>query len=303
MSTFKYTLASGATFTVTAPAGTTQAAADKIFYSQVAAGTFVGYNPGDTLTSAQAAINSFGITRLQRGTAGVNDQTVISIVSGQPIVASLPSGRLALSPIQSPINDTAYIQVTSNPEQGLLSLPLAPVVPTNANYPVPNPNYSGGLNSQQVQALMAQLANIVKQPYNVITQTLGLGKYGFNSQQLERVGYVKPGYSDRYCRLNSSTQANPSNFVSFMKSPSPWTGLNGVESLQDILTNEDRQNQIQLALMQQSYSQLVNSGVIIPARAKVTTPSISTGQVYSSSGQLVQTSTLDLVNSTSYGTF
>jgi len=55
MAIFNYTLPSGATFRMTAPDGTTQAEADKIFYGQVAAGTFVGYKQGDTLTHPQQA--------------------------------------------------------------------------------------------------------------------------------------------------------------------------------------------------------------------------------------------------------
>ena len=74
---------------MTVPDGTTQAEADKIFYSQVAAGTFVGYNPGDTLTHPAQALTNFGLSRLQRGTAGVggiSDQALVAITSGLPIV-------------------------------------------------------------------------------------------------------------------------------------------------------------------------------------------------------------------------
>ena len=84
MAIFKYTLPSGATFQMTAPDGTTQAAADKIFYEQVAAGTFVGYKTGDTLSHPAQALINFGLTRLERGTAGVNDNTVLAINSGLP---------------------------------------------------------------------------------------------------------------------------------------------------------------------------------------------------------------------------
>ena len=70
MSIYNYTLPSGSKYQVTVPAGTTQAQADDIFYSQVAAGTFVGYEIGDTLINPTQALENFGITRLQRGTAG-----------------------------------------------------------------------------------------------------------------------------------------------------------------------------------------------------------------------------------------
>ena len=318
MAIFKYTLPSGAKFTMNAPTGTTQAEADKIFYEQVAAGTFVGYKAGDTLSHPVEALTNFGITRLQRGTAGVKDNTTLAINSGLPvifppgsagvnrgnnqanttvtnaaldantllaitstlpIVASLPN--LSSVPIENAITQVNYIQVNSNPTVGLISQGAVPIA---------------GLNSTQIQALMAQLAAAVSQPYNIITQEKGVGRFGFNSQQLERAGYIKPGYSQRYCRIDPSTQANPSNFVSFMQSPSPWSGLDGVTSVNDILTNEALQNQIQQELMLQSYHAFVSNGVIQPKNNTPPPPTVA--QVYTSSGVLASASTTSLLTDT-----
>jgi hypothetical protein len=288
MAIFKYTLPSGSTFELNAPAGTTQAQADKIFYGQVAAGTFVGYNPGDTLTSPQETINNFGITRLERGTAGVNNQTILEIISGLPVVATLPNlNNVAEANII--INQANYIQVTSN----------ATSVDAGSSIFSQGTPGIGPLSPVQIQAIMAQIAAVVGQAWNVITQAKGIGYYGFNSQQLERAGYIKPGFSQQYCPINSSTFANPANFVSVMKSPSPWTGLNGVTSVNDILNNQIIQNQIQHQLMTDSYDSLVALGVIVPAKPTVSTPSISTGHVYSNDGNLISASALSLfTNST-----
>jgi len=286
MSIFNYTLPSGATFQLNAPAGTTQAQADVIFYSQVASGTFVGYKTGDKLTHPKEALNNFGITRLQRGTAGVDDKTLLAIIAGLPVVAPLPN--LSTVPVANAINSANYLQVAS--------------VPTPANPSVtPAGNFSQGstgvgqLSAAQTQAVMAQIASTVGQAYNVITQAKGVGKYGFNSQQLEKAGYIKPGYSQQYCPINPATFANPNNFVSFMESPTPWTGLNAVTSVSDILNNLPIQNQIQESLMIQSYNTYVSLGIIVPSIPTVTTPSISTGQVYSNTGSLVSASVLSLL--------
>jgi hypothetical protein len=287
MAIFKYTLPSGSTFELTAPTGTTQAQADKIFYGQVAAGTFVGYNLGDTLTSPQQAINNFGITRLERGTAGVNDQAILEIISGLPVVATLPNLNNVVG--ANIINQANYVQVTGNATS-------TDAGSSTFSQGVPG---IGPLSPVQIQAIMAQIAAVVGQAWNIITQEKGIGYYGFNSQQLERAGYVKPGFSQQYCPINTSTFANPANFVSVMKSPSPWTGLNGVTSVNDILNNQVIQNQIQHQLMMDSYDSLVALGVIIPAKPTVSTPSISTGQVYSNDGNLVSASALSLfTNST-----
>ena len=289
MAIFKYTLPSGSQFELTVPSGTTQVQADKIFYEQVAAGTFVGYNVGDTLISPQQAINNFGVSRLERGTAGVNDQAILEIISGLPVVVPLPNLNNVVT--ANIINESDYIQVTSNATSvdagsGIFSQGIPGI---------------GPLSPVQIQAIMAQIAAIVGQAWNVITQEKGVGYYGFNSQQLERAGYIKPGYSQQYCPINSNTFANPNNFVSFMKSPTPWTGLNGVTTVNDILNSQAIQNQIQHQLMDESYNTFVELGIIVPAKPTVSTPSISTGQVYTSAGDLVATSALNLLT-TSTGT-
>lgn len=278
MAIFKYTLPSGSTFTMDAPEGTTQAQADKIFYEQVAAGTFVGYNPGDKLTHPKEVLNNFGLSRLERGTAGVDDQTLLAVVSGLPIVAELPS--LVTVPIENPINQADYIQVNSSPQDGVFSL---------------GPVDIGQLSPVQVQAVMAQTAAVVDQPANEATVEKGVGKFGFSAVQLERAGYIKPGYTQMYSPINQSTQQNNPNLIDFLSTPTPWTGKNGIKYLNDITGDEATQNQIQQQLMQQSYDQLVHSGVIVPPKPAVTTPSASTGQVYDSTGTLVQASALTLV--------
>jgi hypothetical protein len=276
MAIFNYTLPSGAQFQLTAPTGTTQIQADNIFYSQVAAGTFVGYNKGDTLTHPMQALTNFGITRLQRGTAGVDDKTLLAIISGLPIVATLPS--LAVVPVQNPIDQTSYIKITNTPT-GAVNLSLK----------------SGQLSSQQTQALMAQMASLTGNMPTTFSQENGIGMYGFNCTQLEQAGLIKPGMSQLYCPINENTGENPTNFVTFMNSPTPWTGLYGVTSVNDILNDQGLQNQIQERLLQQSYDQLVSTGIIVPPKPSVTTPSVSTGQIYSTNGALVSTSILALL--------
>lgn len=289
MAIFNYTLPSGAQYQLNAPTGTTQAQADNIFYSQVAAGTFVGYNKGDRLTHPKETINNFGISRLQRGTAGVDDKTVLAIISGLPLVASLPT--LDQTPVSNPINQTNYIQVTNSPT-GPVGL---------------SPVGVGPLSSTQTQALMAQIAATVQASSNTqitsqtLTQNTGVGIYGFNCQQLEQAGLIKPGYCQRFCPLNASTGANPDNFVEFMNSPSPWTGLHGVTTVNDIVGQQALQNTIQETLFNQSYNQLVSNGTIVPPASDtsiVATPTTTptTGQVYDTTGTLVTTSTLALLS-------
>ena len=125
MAQFKYTLPSGAQYTMTAPDGTTQAEADLTFYKQVAAGSFVGYQIGDTLTTPESAFVNFGLSRLERGTAGVDEQAMLAIIAGLPIVASLPS--LNGVQVTNPIDDVNFIQVNSNTTEGFFKIGRAHV--------------------------------------------------------------------------------------------------------------------------------------------------------------------------------
>ena len=292
MAIFKYTLPSGSTYQMTAPDGTTPAEADKIFYEQVAAGTFVGYKKGDSISHPQETLQNFGISRLERGTAGVDDKTLLAIVNGLPVVATLPS--LAAVPVTSPVTSADYLQVNTNTTSGRFSIGQTAV---------------GPLSPVQVQTLMGQLAAIVNQPADTITQDKGVGTYGFNAQQLELAGYIKPGYADRYLPIDPSTQQNSNNFVAVMNSPSIWTGKDGVTSVNDILASDATQNQVQETLMSQSYSSLVAAGTITPPSSATPTPEASTGQVYGDNGALIAasglallTAGLSLSNTSSLGT-
>ena len=257
MAIFKYTLPSGAKYTVEMPAGTTQAQADKTFYEQVAAGTFVGYRVNDQLTHPTQALTNFGISRLQRGTAGVDDTTYLAVIQNLPIVGSIPT--LTSVPVANPVTQADVITV--NP--GL------------------TPTAVGSLTGPQIQTLMAQTAASTDQPYYIMTQEKGIGKYGFNAPQLERVGYIKLGTTDRYLGgIAANTFSNPDNFVAIMNTPTIWTGKNKVVSVDVILGSEALQNKIYREIMQLSYDALVAAGTIQPRNTAATQPSVSVGQVY-----------------------
>ncbi len=253
MSKFEYTLPSGARFQVVGPAGAIPIQADRIFYEQVAAGSLVGYESGQTLTSAATRITKFELSRLDRGTAGVDSAAVLSIVQNLPVVSGIPD--LVNVPVSNPINQSDIVLARGD------SL---------------GPEAVGPLSAFQIQTLQAQMINLVDQDYTDITQDKGIGKYGFNCLQLEQAGYVKPG---TYARCLAD---NPAAFVSVMNSPAIWTGLGGVNSLDDLLNDTNVQNNIQNQLMQISYDSLTATGVI----SNVPQPSIaiSQGQVYTPSG-------------------
>ena len=255
MSQFKYTLPSGSQFVVNGPADATQAQADRIFYEQVAAGNLVDYLPGQTLTSSATKLTRFDLSRLQRGTAGIEDAVILSIVQNLPGTTGIPN--LINVPLTNPIDQGDVVLVKGDSF---------------------SPDPVGPLSSAQVEKILAQIVNLVEQPYDVVTQDKGVGKYGFTCYQLEQAGYVKPGTSLRFFAVD------PEDFVSVMNSPSIWTGNNGVTGLSDLLNSPETQSSIQNDLMQQGYDNLVAAGVI----TNVTQPAVSasTGQVYTGNGLL-----------------
>lgn len=272
MSIFKYTLPSGSEFVLEAPSGTTQAEADKIFYEQVASGAFVGYRVGDSLTHPVSALTNFGLTRLERGTAGVDDKTLLAVIQNLPVVGTVPT--LTTVPVANPVTQADVVLAKS----GL------------------GPKAIGSLSSPQVQTLLGQLAASTAQDAELLTQEKGLGLFGLNALQLERAGYLKPGTVDRYLGGPAvNTFSNPDNFVATLQSPSVWTGKDGITSAELLQADADKQNMIQQNLMQESYATLVANGTIKPAVTEATQPSVSTGQVYSTSQTLVATTALTVI--------
>lgn len=266
MAQFNYTLPSGATFTMQAPEGTTQDQADYTFYSQVAAGALVGFVPGQSISGTTSSAAKFELSRLDRGTAGVDDTVILSIINGLPTVASIPS--LIDTPLTNPVTQAN----------------IAAIAGTGFTAPA-----IGSLTSNQTQALMAQVANNVDQSPTVATNETGVGQYGFSCQQLEIAGYVKPGTWQQFI------QNGPGTLTSVLNAPAIWTGLNGIFSLTDFLNSISAQNDAQAKLMQNGYNSLQAAGVIkTPAAQSV---SAVVGTVYTGDNPALTNATTTITNS------
>ena len=171
MAKFTFNLPNGLLFTLEAPAGTTAFEAERVYLEQLAAGAFVGLKSGDTVQSPTTTGVQFSLSRLDRETAGVPDVPLLAIY-GDAIVSSLPALR------DVPINNG--ITVSDYVDTAVVTASIGPLTPTN------------------VQAIMAAVAASVCQPADVITNELGVGKYGLNAEQLEAAGYLKPGTAARF---------------------------------------------------------------------------------------------------------
>lgn len=110
--------------------------------------------------------------------------------------------------------------------------------------------------STEVQGLIAQAAKSAGLQTDTVSNTLGVGQFGFSPAQLESVGYLKPDTVSRF--VNDTT-----DILTVLSSPIVWTGKNGVTSLAVLLIDSKVQNTIQYELLQLGLAQLTSTGAKI----------------------------------------
>ena len=111
------------------------------------------------------------------------------------------------------------------------------------------------LSLPDVSGAMASASKLVGQGVDKVSNALGVGKFGFDTKQLERAGFIKPGTTASFLATGVNTLSG------ILKSPTVWTGKGGVKGLDGLLGNTGLQNNIQQDLMSQGVSALKNLGV------------------------------------------
>jgi hypothetical protein len=212
-------------FTIEGPATLTREQAQTIFEKQVKTGALTGFKAGDVLSAA---------TQTAAGLASAQSQLVGGISSLGALVSKATNG------------------VTS----ALTNLPvLNGINPGDFVKQIPGLSSIGSLNPSQLTGTLAQAGKLTGQPSDLLTNAVGLGNFGLDAKQLETAGYVKPGTAAKYL----STGQN--SLTSVLKSPSVWTGKDGINEVQNLLTNPAAQNKIQQGLMSTGVSQLKTLGL------------------------------------------
>ncbi len=112
-----------------------------------------------------------------------------------------------------------------------------------------------GLGQNQVTATLAQAQKLAGQKFDQMTNANGVGAFGFDAAQLEKAGLVKPGTAAEFLAQGKN------DLLSVLKSPSVWTGKEGVTKVQDFLGNPALQSKIQQGLMKDGLSDLKQLGV------------------------------------------
>lgn len=220
---------------VSGPASLDRDAAQRIFNQQLASGSLIGLRPGEVISAATQTAN--GLTTAESQLLQQLAQTPSQ--SEQLTPAKVIAGVLAKFPVSNGITISDYAKQTAE-ITGI-----------------------GNMTAVQLTGVLAQLQNLTAQPYNVVTTT-GLGSYALTAAQLAAAGYVKPAAAQLM-------QSGQNSLPNVLKSPAAWTGLDGVDSLQQILDNKTLQQQIQVNLMNLALSYLDQVGIAVgqfPARSQ-----------------------------------
>ena len=212
---------------VSGPASLDRDAAQRIFDQQLASGSLIGLRPGDVISAA---------TQTANGLTTAESQLLQQVVQ-------TPSQTEQVTPVQ------VIAEV-------LIKFPITDGI-TVADYAKQPAETTGigGLSNTQLTGVLAQLRRLVTQPSSVVTVT-GLGTYALTAAQLSVAGYVKTAAAQLM-------QSGQNSLPNVLKSPAAWTGLDGVESLQQILSNETLQQQIQVNLMTLGLGYLGQVGIAI----------------------------------------
>jgi len=228
---------------------------------------------GTNLNSLTASIGTLGqgagtqvASALQGGAAAFNSLTtgaggstaaISSALSGAGAGFSLPSASAITGALTGAAARAGSLASTAI---GTIS-GLIKGTPTNginvADFAKQGPAFSGlgSMSLPDVTSTLSQASKLVGQAADAISNAAGAGKFGLDASQLERWGLVKPGTAATFLAQGGS------NLTSVLKSPTVWTGRDGVKSLDGLLGNEGLQNKIQQGLMTSGVADLKSLGI------------------------------------------
>jgi hypothetical protein len=274
MSEFKFSLdalssgAVGEVFTIKAPPGMTFDQAKAIFDKQASTGSLTGLKVGDALSSATQATQglSAAAASLSQAASGIGGTaagalqgalknipgSAIGRTIGEAVTGSGASGILqAASALPSSIAGAVNsgISVAKQTLGGIQSAAAGALAPTA---PIGIPDFAkqmpalgsiSNLSVSDVTASLASASRSIGQVANQVSNSIGVGKFGFDGSQLEAAGVIKPGTVSQFLSSGANT------LTSVLKSPTVFTGKAGITSLKDLLGSLPKQETIQQELM------------------------------------------------------
>lgn len=241
---------SAQTFEVKGPPGLTFEQAKAIFDKQVSTGALVGYKPGEVLSSAtQAAAGLPGAqSQLTQTLSGITGALGAGIPGSTQAIGTATQLAGSVNPLSSVKQITNAITTTNI---------TAPIDVADFAKTTTALNKIKSMSVSTVTAVVAQAKNLVGQLPNVVSNTKGVGAVGLNLQQLETAGLIKPGTNAQATALGGATVS----LASVLKSPSVWTGKDGISNLGSLTSNPAKQEAVLQGLMSKGLTDLAAVGV------------------------------------------
>jgi hypothetical protein len=223
MSNFTFTGTDGAIYEVQGPATATFAQAQAVFAQQISTGGLTGLPVGGLVNAVTQSAGGLSSALAQLGPQAISLTKQIGNYINLPNLTGLP--------VPNAITVSNFVDTRT----------IAQSI--------------GAIGSTQIQGLVAQTAASVNQATDVITNTKGLGQFGFNADQLQLSGLIKPGLADQI-------NLDPSKFTSILSSPTSWTGKLGATDITSVLSSSSLQTAVQQGLMSTNFDQLKQLGTI-----------------------------------------
>jgi hypothetical protein len=255
--------ATAKTFEVNCPPGTTREQAFEIFKKQAKTGGLDGFSSGDILSAQTQAADglSSAQAQLSQSLAGFPGSDKGALNSFKSIADTAKQSLAAgtTGSLQSKItNGGSILQQTAGKIGSLFGAPVTNGINTadfakTATALVP----MAGLGTTDVRATVAAVGTATGQDFSQFTNSVGVGKFGFDATQLETAGLLKPGTASTYLASGSN------QLTDVLKSPAVWTGKGGINNLDSLLSNPAAQNLTQQNLMSSGLAAAGTLGVPI----------------------------------------
>lgn len=126
------------------------------------------------------------------------------------------------------------------------------------------------LTKADVTGVMAQATKLIGQGPGDLTNTGGLGKFGFDAKQLETAGFLKPGTAAAFLKTGNA------ELSAVLSSPLSWTGKGGVKGASDLLSNSKLQDKIQQDLMKTGLDSVKQLGLPVDKLAPTALGGVAT---------------------------
>jgi hypothetical protein len=262
MALFEFTdPTSGKRFEVEGPPGFSEEQARAAFEAQLNTGALVGLKSGDALNAAKQAAQGLqaAASQVMQGVGKIAG-TVRGALTGayNAVTASataLSKGLEGAYGQAKSVSQQAYTGITTAIDRASFDSFTSGINVANFAKQSTGLMPISGMSVPDVTATLSQAQKLVGQSTNQVSNTLGLGQYGLNANQLELAGYLKPGTSAKFLS-NGSTQ-----LTDVLKSPAVWTGKDSIGGLDSMLSSPSAQNLAQQTLMNNGLNSLSQLGV------------------------------------------